>query len=212
MIESIYEYIIGKLRIYILIYALSPFAKSIMLIINLASNYEDELRKTKHSIRYTLCYFLEWKYIQQIVPIIPKYNNSQPFLIQNPILKHRCDGDASRVLGADANGRLDRHLLLLPDRGLRLWLLVLAAFARCSISRSARTASAAESPDGDVGIAGLQQQVHQSRAERAAEEPQRQERQLVGGEQAHAKGQEDLHLIQKATGRLRLAPRIGSGG
>lgn len=45
----------------------------------------------------------------------------------------------------------------------------------------------------------LQQQAHQPGAQRPTEKRQRQERELVGGEQTRAESQENLHLVTNQT-------------
>lgn len=117
----------------------------------------------------------------------------------------RCDCHSSGVLGPNIDWCADWHLLLLVGGWFRIRFLVFPEITRLLVSRTLGAASAAESTDREFGITGIQQQVHQFGAERASQEPKRQECQLVRGEQAGAEGKENVHMIQKATqGRLRL--------
>lgn len=133
---------------------------------------------------------------------------SRPSSHSSLVSRYRHHRNPGRVLRPDADRRSHRDVLLFPDRGLRLGLLVLAASPRIALPGALGATPAAQSTDRDLRVPGFQQQVHQPGAQRPAQEPQWQERQLLRREQAHAESQEDVHMIQKTTGRLRLGPRL----
>jgi len=69
---------------------------------------------------------------------------------------YRRDRDTGGVFSPNFDGRVDRHVLLLPGGRFRFGLLVFPKVARCVISRAVRAAATTQSIDGKLRIARIQ--------------------------------------------------------
>lgn len=119
---------------------------------------------------------------------------------------YRRDRNTGSILSPNIDGCTNRDLFLFSCGRFCLRFLVLSEVAGLVVPGTLRATAATQSTNRKLGVARIQQQVHQSCAECAAQESKWQECEFVRGKQASAEGEENVHMIQKTTqSRLRLA-------